>query len=102
MQNKFVQFLKEWIVPVLVAVVAVSLIRVFVFEFVKVNGPSMTPNLQNNELVLLSKVSKYKRGDVVVFDARQEDPRIRSGEKDYVKRIIGLPVSYTHLTLPTN
>ena len=105
MQNKFVQFLKEWVVPILVAVVVVALIRTFLFSFVRVNGPSMTPNLQNGELVLLSKVSKYKRGDVVVFDARQEDPRIRPGEKDYVKRIIGLPgdtVSYKNSNLYVN
>ncbi|MBM7434974.1 signal peptidase I [Leuconostoc rapi] len=105
MQNKFVIFLKEWVLPVLVAFVVVLLVRTFLFTFVRVNGPSMMPNLQNNELVVLDKITKYQRGDVVVFDARHEDPQVKPGEKDYVKRIIGKPgdtVSYKNSNLYVN
>lgn len=105
MSKKFFEFFKEWVLPIGVALIIVALIRAFLFTFVHVSGPSMTPNLQNNELVVLNKIAKYKRGDVVVFDARQEDPRIRAGEKDYVKRIIGMPgdtVSYKNSNLYVN
>ncbi|WP_220739245.1 signal peptidase I [Leuconostoc miyukkimchii] len=105
MQNKFIQFLKEWVLPVVVAFIAVTLVRTFLFSFVLVNGSSMAPNLQNKELVVLSKISKYQHGDVIVFNAKHEDPRIRAGEKDYVKRIIGMPgdtVSYKNSNLYVN
>lgn len=39
----------------------------------------------------MTKTHNVKRGDVVVFDARKEDPRIQAGNKDYVKRVIGIP-----------
>lgn len=51
----------------------------------------MEPNLLNNQYVGVNRLGDIQRGDVVVFDARQEDPRIKPGNKDYVKRIIGLP-----------
>ncbi|MGX7051579.1 signal peptidase I [Leuconostoc palmae] len=105
MQNKFIHFLKEWIIPIATAAIVVVLVRTFLFTLAHVNGPSMMPNLQNKELVILSKISSYQRGDVIVFDARDEDPRIKSGEKDYVKRIIGIPgdtVSYKNSNLYVN
>lgn len=105
MLKKLFEFFKEWLVPIGSALIIVILIRTFLFTFVHVSGPSMTPNLQNNELVILNKIAKYQRGDVVVFDARQEDPRIRPGEKDYVKRIIGVPgdtISYKDSNLYVN
>lgn len=105
MTKQIVQFLKEWVLPIVTAIIIVSLIRSFVFTFVRVSGDSMQPNLQDREFVGVSKVSKYKRGDVVVFDARHEDPRIRTGEKDYVKRIIGVggdTVSYKNSDLYVN
>ena len=91
MQNGFLRFIKEWVIPIGVTLVIVLLVRTYLFTLVRVSGPSMMPNLQDKEFVILSKISKYKRGDVIVFDARQEDPRFNSNDKDYVKRIIGVP-----------
>lgn len=105
MQNGFLRFIKEWIIPIGVTLVIVLLVRTYLFTLVRVSGPSMMPNLQDKEFVILSKISKYKRGDVIVFDARQEDPRFNSNDKDYVKRIIGVPgdtVSYKNSNLYVN
>jgi signal peptidase I len=99
------KFIKEWVFPIGFAVLFVVLIRTFLFTGVSVSGPSMQPNLQDKEFVFLNKIASYKRGDVVVFDARQEDPRIADGEKDYVKRIIGVPgdtVAYRNGNLYVN
>ncbi|KAI3473623.1 hypothetical protein Pfo_031451 [Paulownia fortunei] len=50
----------------------------------------MSPNLENSELVIENKLATIKRGDVIVFDATHEDPQIKSGHKDYVKRVIAV------------
>lgn len=55
----------------------------------RVDGPSMTPTLLNQEYILVDKVqyvfSTPQRGDVIVF-AYPLDP-----SQDYVKRVIGVP-----------
>ncbi|HEX6799897.1 MAG TPA: signal peptidase I [Ktedonobacterales bacterium] len=55
----------------------------------RVDGPSMTPTLLNQQYILVDKAqyifSKPQRGDVIVF----EWPRDTS--QDFVKRVIGLP-----------
>lgn len=69
----------------------------FVFSPNEVNGPSMLPNYNDNDIVLVSRPFKwlygsdfseslgigFKRDDVVVFNLKSEG--------DVVKRIIGLP-----------
>ena len=84
------KFIKDWIAPILVAVALVLASSLFVVN-VSVDGPSMEPNLADNQRVLAFKQAKISRGSVVVFDAREEDPGIRSGQKYYVKRVIGIP-----------
>ena len=80
----------SWIVPIAIGLLLALLIKQFVFQFVRVDGPSMQPNLQNNERVVCLKQAKIHRGSVVVFDANGVDPQV-SVKTDYVKRVIGLP-----------
>lgn len=65
------------------------LIYAFLFRPYQVNGDSMIPNFQNGEYILTSlisvKASKIERGDIIVFNAPP------NAEKDYIKRVIGLP-----------
>lgn len=53
----------------------------------RIEGSSMEPNLHDGEYVIIDKVSYMlhgpERGDVIVF--------ARPGERDYIKRVIGLP-----------
>ncbi len=64
-------------------------IYAFLFRPYQVNGHSMDPNFQNGEYVLTNliqmRLSSLKRGDIVVFNSPVDK------EKDYIKRIIGLP-----------
>lgn len=64
-------------------------IYAFLFRPYQVNGHSMDPTFQNGEYVLTNlislRLSPLKRGDIVVFVAPPDK------EKDYIKRIIGLP-----------
>lgn len=80
----------SWVIPVAIGLILALLIKQFVFQFVRVDGPSMQPNLQNNERVVCLKQAKIHRGSVIVFDANGVDPQV-STKTDYVKRVIGLP-----------
>lgn len=79
------KFLKE-LVPYLVIALVVIMIRLFIIEPVRVDGPSMYPTLKNNDFLLLEKVDRnYKRFDIVVINYNGEQ---------IIKRIIGLPGEY--------
>lgn len=82
--------LMSWIVPIAIGLLLALLIKQFAFQFVRIDGPSMQPNLQNNERVVCLKQAKIHRGSVVVFDANGVDPQV-SVKTEYVKRVIGLP-----------
>ena len=61
------KFLKECI-PYFVIIITVVLIRTFLITPVQVDGPSMKPTLQDNQLLLLSKYKNdYQRFDIIVF-----------------------------------
>lgn len=71
----------------IVAAVAI-LLRLFIFDTLLVEGPSMQPTLHTGQRVLIQKVSNYfglpKRNQVIVchFEGRSEY---------FIKRVIGLP-----------
>lgn len=68
------------------AFVLAMIIRTFVFAPILIQGDSMKPTLENNDRVVLNRLSTFQspdRFDIVVFHAPNEN-------KDYVKRIIGL------------
>ena len=80
----------SWIVPIVIGLLIALLIKQFVFQIVRVDGPSMEPNLVNNERVFCLKTAKIHHGSVVVFDANGADPQVAQ-KTDYVKRVIGMP-----------
>lgn len=84
------KFLKEIGLPVIIGLLLAVLLKSFVLSPVRVDGPSMEPNLTNNERVWMFKQASVKHLSVIVFDAHGEDPEASAGT-DYVKRVIGLP-----------
>ncbi|KRL27823.1 signal peptidase I [Limosilactobacillus frumenti DSM 13145] len=80
----------SWLVPIIIGLLIALLIKQFLFQIVRVDGPSMQPNLQNNERVFCLKASKIHRGSVVIFDANGVDPQVAT-RTNYVKRVIGVP-----------
>lgn len=64
-------------------------IYAFLFRPYQVNGHSMDPTFDNGEYVLTNLISirfgTLNRGDIIVFHAPPDK------EKDYIKRIIGIP-----------
>ena len=82
------RFLRDWILPIVIGLLVALLVKTFLFQFVKVDGSSMQPNLQDSERVLVWKPMEVKRMSVIVFDAHGEDPAATE-PVDYVKRVIG-------------
>lgn len=103
--KKIFSFIWNWVIPIGIGVGIYVVITTFFINVVTISGDSMDPNLLDQQRVLVQKTENLKRGDVVVFDARQEDPRIKAGNKDYVKRVIavaGDTVSYQDGVLYVN
>lgn len=93
------KFFKEWVVPVIEALVLFLIVNYFV-SITRVSGDSMFPTLKNDEFVVLSKKSTVHRNDVIVFDAYGVDNNNTNVKKNtkYTKRVIGMPgdkVEYT-------
>lgn len=89
----FVRRVYHWLVDLAETLVIAGAIFVVIYAFLvrpfQVNGTSMDPTFKNGEFVFTNLISqrlgKLDRGDVIVFKAPPEP------EKDYIKRIIGLP-----------
>ncbi len=76
------KFLKE-AVPYIIILIAVLVVRAFLFTPVIVSGTSMADTLKDGEILILKKYDKsYERFDIVVFNYNNSK---------LVKRIIGLP-----------
>lgn len=81
----------SWVLPIVVGLLVAMIIRHFVFTMVRVDGPSMEPNLENNERVAVVKTAKIRHLSVIVFNAHGLDPDAKSKSVKYVKRVIGMP-----------
>ena len=80
-------FIKEWVVPALIALAIVLVLNVFVFQLVTVPTGSMISTIMPGDKLYVNKIfdiDKVKRGDILVFKSNELD-------KYLVKRLIGLP-----------
>ena len=81
-------FFREILITTILALTIFFIVNATVQTFVVV-GPSMLPNFENGQRLLVSKVAyrlhEPERGDVVIFEAPNNE------QEDYIKRIIGLP-----------
>lgn len=87
MSNTKSNFFKDWIIPIIIAVVLAILINRFLIFRVYIPSSSMAPTLNVNDRLLVTKVYKpenLKRGDIVVFNSKELDEIV-------IKRLIGLP-----------
>lgn len=87
--RKFYYLLFDLVQTLVIAGAIFVVIYAFLFRPYQVNGHSMDPNFQNGEYVLTNllelRIGKINRGDVIVFNSPVDK------EKDYIKRVIGLP-----------
>lgn len=79
------KYLKE-IISIIFIIMLVLLFKRFIMMPVKVSGDSMMDTLNNNDIMILNRFSKYfngyKRFDIVV---------VKSNNSYIIKRVIGLP-----------
>lgn len=91
-QEKVVGLIKEFF-PYVAIILIVLLIRTYIVTPVHVNGTSMVPTLEHNEILLLKKYDHhYERFEIVVFNYERLNfltGKLR--EERLVKRIIGFP-----------
>ncbi len=70
--------------PYVLIVVVIVVIRIFIATPVKVDGDSMYNTLNDNDIVLLSKLSSIDRFDIIVLKENDNNTTI-------IKRVIGMP-----------
>ena len=89
MNDKLRYFIKEWVEPVIIAVILALIIRTFIVQAFKIPTGSMRPTLVEGDRILVNKfIYKFKepeRGDIIVFVSPEDK------KKDFIKRLVGLP-----------
>lgn len=89
------------ILILIIAPVIALCLTAFVFQSYEVDGPSMETTLQNHDRLIVVKTPRTwsritghayipKRGDVIIFN-RQGLNEFGGGNKQLIKRVIGLP-----------
>lgn len=89
MNKEGMKILKEWLIPIGVAIIIALLINRFAFFKVIIPSESMYPTLKEKDQLFATRVykpSNLKRGDIVIFNFYE------NGKKElFIKRLIGLP-----------
>jgi signal peptidase I len=78
---------KDWILPILAAIIIAFIINKVIFFNVSVPTGSMLPTINLDDKILVTRVhnkNNLKHGDIVVFNSDELN-------EDLIKRLIGLP-----------
>ncbi|UZT05617.1 MULTISPECIES: signal peptidase I [Clostridium] len=81
------KILKDWIMPILLAIMIAIVINKVLFFNVYVPTPSMVPTINTDDKLLVTRIhntDKIERGDIIVFNSDELKKRL-------IKRVIGLP-----------
>ena len=83
------QEVREWLIALALALLAVVLVRAFLFTLIRVDGHSMDPTLADGERLFVTvadvKLSGANRGDVVICRYPNR------GQTHFVKRVVAVP-----------
>lgn len=83
-------FIKEWVVPIAIALVIVLFLNKFVFILVTVPTGSMENTILPGDRLYVNElfnIKDAKRGDILVFRSDEDE----LNKKRLVKRLIGMP-----------
>ena len=84
-KNKRKENIKD-LISYIIIILLVVIIRVFIFDPVKVDGPSMNTTLENGQILILDKF-KYRKDEIQRYDIVV----VKLDNKKIIKRVIGLP-----------
>lgn len=91
MIQKLKQFVWDWGVPLLAALIISFLVRTYVAEAREIPTGSMIPTIKIGDHIWVDKIfykqGSLERGDIIVF----RPPPKAGRNDDFVKRIVGLP-----------
>lgn len=85
--NSVIKFAKEWLIPIIIALLFTFLINRFVFFNILVPTESMYPTIKPGDRIVVTKIynmNNLKRGDCIVFYSKELGDTL-------IKRLIGLP-----------
>lgn len=86
--NRVVVFVKEWFLPIAIALALSFTVRIYIAEAVEIPSGSMIPTLQVDDRLFIEKVTdpaSLQVGDIVVFY-----PPVKGKEDRFIKRLIGV------------
>lgn len=83
MNEQAIRELVAWMKIILLTALIILVFRQFLFEPVSVHGRSMMPTFEEDDKVLLVKISPIENFDLIVFKAPEG--------KNFIKRVIGIP-----------
>lgn len=92
--SKFSYVIKEWIIPILTALILAWLINTFLVFRIEVPTGSMIPTINKNDKIFVMKSydkDSFERGDILVFNSEELDNML------LIKRLIGLPGDHVEL-----
>lgn len=81
------KILKDYVIPIFVAIVLATIIRKFIIFQISVPSESMYPTIKIGDRIMVTRVydkSKLDRGDIVVFESLELGIPL-------IKRLVGLP-----------
>lgn len=81
------KIIKDWLFPIVAAIIVATLINKFLFYQIMVPSGSMYPTIKVGDKILVKRVynkNNLKRGDIIVFESDELKEKL-------IKRLIGLP-----------
>lgn len=87
-QKRFRKAFKNTVSTLIVVASVAVLISTLFVSILQVSGTSMEPNLNDGDLIVVSKSSKFETGDLIGFYYQN---------KVLLKRVIGLPGDYINI-----
>lgn len=122
--NETLKEVLEWIYCIIIAIALALLIRYYIGTPTIVKQTSMYPTLENNERLILNRISRTlnkipERGDIITFEApkREKSSKVtatydkefsnwweeftyyvlEAGKESYIKRVIALPGEHVQI-----
>lgn len=81
----------DWVIILPICVVISTILFTFVFTVTEVSGSSMMPTIEDGEHLVLLFDTNLERNDIVVISVSKDHNLYVDSNKNYLKRIIGMP-----------